>query len=50
VMMSVREFRQQLRHWKEPLVPSPARRNGPRPRRTERRPSKPKEDRREGEA
>jgi hypothetical protein len=50
VMMSVRDFRQQLRHWKEPLVPSAARRNGPRPRRTERRPSKPKEDRREGEA
>lgn len=50
ILLNIRDFRQQLRHWKEPLAPSPARRNGPRPRRTGRRPSKPKEDRREGEA
>ena len=50
VLLTIRDFRQQLRHWKEPLAPSPARRNGPRPRRTGRRPSRPKEDRREGEA
>lgn len=51
VTLGIRDFRQQLRHWREPLAPSPARGNGPRPRRTGRRPSKPTEDpRKEGEA
>lgn len=51
VVLGIRDFRQQLRRWKEPLAPSPARGEEPRPRRTGRRPSKPKEDpRKEGEA
>jgi hypothetical protein len=51
VALGIRDFRQQLRRWKEPLAPSPARGEEPRPRRTSRRPSKPKEDpRKEGEA
>jgi hypothetical protein len=51
VALGIRDFRQQLRRWKEPLAPSPARNDEPRPRRTSRRASKPKEDpRKEGEA
>jgi hypothetical protein len=51
VVLGIRDVRQQLRRWKEPLAPSPARGEEPRPRRTNRRASKPKEDpRKEGEA
>ncbi len=51
VVLSLRDFRQQLRSWREPLTPSSARRTGPQPRRPGRKPSKPKGDpRKEGEA
>lgn len=51
LIISVRDFRQQLRRWREPLTPSSARRTGPQPRRPGRKPSKPKGDpRKEGEA
>ena len=51
VSLSLRDFRLQLRSWREPLTPSSARRTGPQPRRPGRKPSKPKGDpRKEGEA
>ena len=51
VSLSLRDFRLQLRSWREPLTPSSARRTGPQPRRPGRKSSKPKGDpRKEGEA
>lgn len=51
VALGIRDFRQQLRRWKEPLAPSPAKGDDAPPRRTTRRASKPKDEpRKDGEA
>ena len=51
VSVGIRDFRQQLKRWEEPLAPARAKSGDQRPKRTRRRPSKPKEDpRKDGEA
>ncbi|REJ91462.1 MAG: hypothetical protein DWQ34_14990 [Planctomycetota bacterium] len=51
VRLGIRDFRQQMRKWKEPLAPSPARQDPKRPQRRGRKSTKPRSDPRpEGEA